>query len=93
MSFHASPHNLKQTFASVRLHTLLFIFFLLSLPFSIRKVLAVFSPDGSFNEYLDVSLYLSDILLIATLVIYILENKRVLLSILYWRKMFHVEHL
>jgi len=93
MSFHASPHNLKQAFASVRLHTILFVFFLLSFPFSIRKVLAVFSPDGSFNEYLDVSLYLSDILLVATLGVYILENKTTILSISYWRKMFHVEHL
>ena len=93
MSFHASPHNLKQAFASVRLHTILFVFFLLSFPFSIRKVLAVFSPDGSFNEYLDVSLYLSDILLVATLGVYILENKTAILSISYWRKMFHVEHL
>ncbi|MDP3957426.1 MAG: hypothetical protein Q8Q10_02905 [bacterium] len=93
MSFPVSPHNLKQAFASVRLHIILFIFFLLSLPFSIRKVLAVFSPDGSFNEYLDISLYLSDILLVATLVVYILENRNVILSISYWRKMFHVEHL
>ena len=74
-------------------HRLFFIFFLFSLPFSIRKVLAIFSADGTFNEYTDISLYLSDIFLIAVLLIYILENRLSFLSIVYWKRMFHVEHL
>lgn len=87
------PYNPKQSFHRIRFHSILFVFFLLSLPFSIRKVFGVFSPDGSFNEYLDISLYLSDVLLIITLGVSILENKKRLLSISYWRNMFHVEHL
>lgn len=93
MLFLPSSHNLKQFFSMTRFHSILFIFFLLSLPFSIRKILSVFSPNGSFNEYLDVSIYLSDVLLIAVLIAFILENKKELLSISYWRQMFHVEHL
>lgn len=85
--------KLKPLFDEMPWHRLFFILFLFSLPFSIRKVLGVFSSDGTFNEYMDISIYLSDILLIATLIIYILENNSSLLSIYHWNKMFHVEHL
>src|SRR3989344_8742564 len=85
--------NLKRSSDAIRRHVFWFVLFLLSLPFSIRKVFAVFTADGTFNEYLDVSLYLSDVLLCITLILYILENKSYILSISYWRKMFHVEHL
>ena len=76
-------------------HRFFFVFFIFSLPFSIRKVLGVFPTDGNgtFNEYLDISLYLSDILLATTLLSFILENRLLFLSIGYWRRMFHVEHL
>ena len=85
--------NLKRSSDAIRRHVFWFALFLFSLPFSIRKVFAVFTADGTFNEYLDVSLYLSDVLLCITLILYILENKSYILSISYWRKMFHVEHL
>ncbi len=70
------------------------ICFLLTLPLSIRKVFFVFSPYGTsgFNEYTDISLYLSDITLAALLFFILLENKILILSINFWKKMFHVEH-
>lgn len=76
-------------------HTIVFIVFLYSFPFSIRSVLALFTtrPPLVFNEYLDVSLYLSDIFLVLTLLIFILENKSLILSRMYWHYMFHVEHI
>lgn len=92
MLFDTSLNILRRRHES-SFHRVFFIFFLFSLPFSIRKVLAIFSPDGVFNEYMDFSVYFSDILLIATLLIYILENKSNILSIVHWRRMFHVEHL
>jgi len=69
--------------------------FLLTLPLSVRKVFFVLSPDGSgiFNEYTDISLYLSDITLFILLLVIILENKKNILSILWWKRMFHVEQL
>lgn len=85
--------TLRQSFRGIPLHRAFFILFLFSLPFSIRNVLTVLSPDGVFNEYLDVSIYLSDLLLLTTVLVFILENKSVILSIAYWRKMFHVEQL
>jgi hypothetical protein len=45
----------------------LFLAFLIALPLSVRKVLWYLPLRGSFNEYADVSLYASDILLVATL--------------------------
>ena len=71
------------------------ICFLLTLPLSIRKVLFVFPPYGTsgFNEYTDISLYLSDITLVALLLFILLENKISILSINYWKRMFHVEHV
>ena len=78
------------------LENLLLIGFLVSLPFSIRKVITFFPPfgfTGSFNEYTDISIFLSDILLAAFVLILIINNKEVLLSIKYNRvQMFHVEH-
>jgi hypothetical protein len=93
MALNTFNEQLKQYFGGIHWHRIFFAFFLFSLPFSIRKVLAIFSPDGSFNEYMDISVYLSDILLIGTLIIYILESKVTVLSTMYWRQMFHVEHL
>ncbi|MGK2848567.1 MAG: hypothetical protein ACSLEX_00620 [Minisyncoccota bacterium] len=74
-------------------HRILFILFLFSLPFSVRKVLINVSSSGTFNEYKDISIYLSDILLLSTILLFIINNKRYILSIEYWRRMFHVEHL
>ena len=84
---------LRQSFYGIPLHTVFFVLFLFALPLSIRDVLAIFSPDGSFNEYLDVSVYLSDLLLLVAISVFILENKQSILSIGYWRRMFHVEQL
>jgi hypothetical protein len=70
-----------------------FLLFLLTLPLSVRKVFFVFSPDGSggFNEYTDISLYLSDVLLLLALGTLLLENRSVVLSISWWKQLFHVE--
>lgn len=71
------------------------ICFLLTLPLSIRKVFFVFPPYGTsgFNEYTDISLYLSDLTSAALLLFILLENKNIILSIKFWKKMFHVEHV
>lgn len=84
--------NISADLDAVLWHRILFIFFLFSLPLSIRKVYFVMS-GGQFNEYLDISLFLSDILLVMTFILYILSNKNSNKSIVYWRRMFHVEHL
>jgi O-Antigen ligase len=93
MSFNIFWEETKLLFNKIPWHGIFFVFFLFSLPFSIRKVLGVFSVDGTFNEYMDVSLYLSDILLAITFFLYILNNKSSILSIRHWQRMFHVEHL
>ncbi len=72
--------------------------FLLSLPLSVRKVFFVFSVDGSarFNEYTDISLYLSDVFFLILLINILLEYKCDILSILSKKsqnKLFHVEQL
>src|SRR3989344_1482798 len=85
--------NLKRSSDAIRRHVFWFVLFLLSLPFSIRKAFAEFTAEGTFNEYLDVSLYLSDVLLCITLILYILENKSYILSISYGSEVLHVEHL
>lgn len=61
----------------------LFYLFLLTLPFTIRKVIFFFPIKSSFNEYTGIYLYLSDLIIISILVAWlfsILENKRHLLS-------------
>lgn len=85
--------KLKQFFGEMPWHRIFFTLFLFSLPFSIRKILGVFSADGTFNEYMDVSVYFSDVLLVTTFLIYIFENKLSILSIEHWKILFHVEHL
>ena len=67
-----------------RLGKATFFLFLFTLPLSVRKVFFVFSPDGTsgFNEYTDISLYLSDMLLLGVLIVFILENRNTILSIL-----------
>ena len=78
------------------LENLLLIGFLASLPFSLRKVITFLPPlgfTGNFNEYTDISVFLSDIVLGAFVLIVLINNKEVLLSTNYKRsQMFHVEH-
>ncbi len=73
--------------------SLLFLL-LFSMTLSIRKVFFVFFPDdsGNFNEYTDISLYFSDLVIVILFLYIILENKNNILSISWWKKMFHVEH-
>ncbi len=73
----------------------IFVAFLLSIPFSIRKVFFVVSPLGSlgFNEYSDISLYLSDVLFLIFFLCILLENKISKLSTSYWKNLFHVEQV
>lgn len=66
-----------------------FFLFLLSLPFSIRKVFHVYSASGQFNEYLDISLYLSDVFLIVTFILVSIEHKKRSMSM--FIQVFHVE--
>lgn len=57
--------------------------FLLTFTLSVRKVICYYPIDGSFNEYVGIYLYLSDIFLLLTLlllVISLLRNKSSVLS-------------
>ncbi len=66
-----------------RLDVWFFYAFLLTLPLSIRKVLLFYPIKGDFNEYTGIYLYLSDLLLITTLILWglsILCNNYSLLS-------------
>lgn len=69
------------------------LLFFLALPLSVRHTFVAYAPFGAsgFNEYTDISLYLSDILLAVFLVLKVLENKVRYLSIIWWQRMFHVE--
>lgn len=55
--------------------------FLLTFTLSIRKVLKFYPIEGRFNEYTGIYLYLSDLFLIACLLLFILYNKYSILSI------------
>ena len=78
-----------------------FFMFLLTSTLSIRKVLYFFPLNNSFNEYAGVYIYLSDILLIFTFLLYILNNNTYLLSSITLlsikkvlsKQLFHVEQL
>lgn len=50
-----------------------FFAFLVALPFSIRKVLWFEPLRGAFNEYADVSLYVSDVFLLGALCLWIIK--------------------
>ncbi len=65
--------------------------FLLSFPFSWRKVISPSVTGGSFNEYLDLSLYVGDSLILVAFIL-ILKHENSRKSILSSTKMFHVEH-
>jgi len=74
--------------------------FLLTFTLSIRKVLFLYPINGQFNEYTSIYLYLSDVFLILTILIWgyrILYNNKYHLSTnplsSLSLKMFHVEHL
>ena len=69
------------------------ILFLLCLPLSLRKVVWSIDPSGNgvFNEYTDISVYLSDLAVGVVFIAIILEHKEYLLSISWWKKLFHVE--
>lgn len=86
----ATPHSKNVVFGKMAL-----LLFLLTLPLSVRKVLLVISPDesGLFNEYTDISLYLTDLALLLFCGIILLEHKNSILSISWWKRMFHVEHI
>ena len=79
---------------------ILYLAFLWQLPFSWRIVLTDnlgFNP-GVFNEYMDVSLYVGEVILISALLIYIinyilLEKSIYTLKIHTGIKMFHMEHI
>lgn len=64
------------------------------IPFSWRKVLvpSVIPGHVGFNEYTDVSIYVSDIFLLLAVAIFVIRNRNHILSILMKIKMFHVEH-
>lgn len=69
-------------------------FFIASLFFNVQKVLIANALSGEFpyNEYLDVSVYLSDIFFFVWLGLFILNNKKYIKSIFLREKMFHVKH-
>ncbi len=77
----------------LQLSNIFLLGFFLVLPLSLRHTFVAWSPLGTsgFNEYTDVSVFLSDLVLLCFILLKILENKRTYLSISWWREMFHVE--
>jgi len=70
--------------------------FLFCLSLTLRDVLWTFPPEHGFfgfNEYTDVSFYISDLALAFFVLTTILSNKSSVLSTLEWKRMFHVEHM
>ena len=65
--------------------------FLFSFPFSWRQVLIPSVTGGPFNEYMDISLYVGDILILSSIIL-IIKHNITYKSILSKLKMFHVEH-
>lgn len=79
---------------------ILYLAFLWQLPFSWRFILTENRGmvGGPFNEYMDVSLYLGEVILVCTLALYIFNNKKVIKSINKniknrLKNWFHVEQL
>jgi hypothetical protein len=69
---------------SQRVYKWLFLGFLLTLPLSVRKILWYMPLGGVFNEYADISIYASDVFLVASFAVWIFtlkHNKRILSTI------------
>ncbi len=77
----------------LQLSNFLLLGFILVLPLSVRHTLVSWSPIGTsgFNEYTDISVFLSDIVLLAFILLKLIEHRLEYLSITWWRELFHVE--
>lgn len=77
----------------LQLSNLALLGFFLVLPLSVRHTLVSWSPIGTsgFNEYTDISVFLSDIVLVAFILLKLIEHRFEYLSITWWRELFHVE--
>lgn len=77
-----------------RLELWSFYFFLLTMTLSVRKILYTLKIRSSFNEYSSIYIYLSDIALIWVFFLFILNNKKLILSnISSASQLFHVEQI
>lgn len=87
------PNAMVRTLERLQLSHWALLGFFLVLPLSLRHTIFSFPPLGgqAFNEYTDISLFASDLVLITFFLLNILENKRKYLSIIWWKRMFHVE--
>ncbi len=65
--------------------------FFVAFPFTWRNVIIPNITGGLFNEYLDVTFYMADALLLMC-IISILKHEKIIKSIKDIKKMFHVEH-
>ncbi len=77
----------------LQLSNFLLLGFFLVLPLSVRHTLVSWSPIGTsgFNEYTDISVFLSDIVFLAFILLKLIEHRFEYLSIIWWRELFHVE--
>lgn len=77
----------------LQLSNFLLLGFFLVLPLSVRHTLVSWSPIGTsgFNEYTDISVFLSDIVLLAFILSKLIEHRLEYMSITWWRELFHVE--
>jgi hypothetical protein len=57
-----------------------FYLFLISFPLSVRKIIHFYPISGQYNEFTSISLYLSDLLLLATLIIWLAKLYNNILS-------------
>lgn len=83
---------LNEYFLGERAYLTYWYAFLLSLPFSWRKVIVPAVSGGNFNEYMDISIYIGDILILCTLLI-ILKHESNRKSIFSLLQLFHVEQI
>ncbi len=84
--------RLREFFWGERAYLTYWYAFLLSFPFSWRKVFIPSVTGGSFNEYLDLSFYVGDILILSSLLL-IIKHNYTIKSIIDKIKLFHVEQL
>lgn len=82
---------LREYFWGERAYLTYWYAFLFSFAFSWRKVLIPSVTGSSFNEYMDFSLYIGDILILSSIIL-IIKHNYTIKSILTKIKLFHVEH-
>lgn len=83
---------LKDLFIGPNAYRTYWYAFLIAFPFSWRNVIIPSILGGPFNEFMDFSVYIGDILILSSFVL-LLRHRSVAKSIIAWLSRFHVEHV